>query len=65
MIEDWVMGYKEIGNNFSFADLAVAKSLSHNRNLKMMEKINADNFCLIYSRKGRFPWFLQNSKLSS
>jgi len=35
------MGYKEIGKNLSFADLAVEKSLEHNRNLKMMKKINA------------------------
>jgi len=34
------MGYKQIGNNLSFADLAVSKSLKHNRSLKMMEKIN-------------------------
>ena len=32
------MGYKQIGENLSFADLAVAKSLEHS--LKMMEKIN-------------------------
>ena len=35
------MGYKEIEKNLSFADLAIAKSLAHNRSLKMMEKINA------------------------
>jgi transposase, IS5 family len=40
-IEEWAMGYKEIGKNLSFADLAVEKSLEHNRSLKMMEKINA------------------------
>ena len=34
------MGYKQIGENLSFADLAVSKSLEHNRSLKMMEKIN-------------------------
>ena len=34
------MGYKEIGKNLSFADLAIEKSLEHNRNLKMMQKIN-------------------------
>jgi len=34
------MGYKQIGANLSFADLAIAKSLEHNRSLKMMEKIN-------------------------
>ena len=34
------MGYKKIGQNLSFADLAVTKSLEHNRSLKMMEKIN-------------------------
>jgi IS5 family transposase len=34
------MGYKRIGENLSFADLAISKSLEHNRSLKMMEKIN-------------------------
>ena len=34
------MGYKQIGKNLSFADLAVSESLKHNRSLKMMEKIN-------------------------
>ena len=34
------MGYKKIGENLSFADLAVYKSLEHNRSLKMMDKIN-------------------------
>ena len=34
------MGYKQIGENLSFADLAISKSLEHNRSLKMMEKIN-------------------------
>ena len=34
------MGYKRIGKNLSFADLAVSKSLEHNRSLKMMEKID-------------------------
>jgi len=34
------MGYKKIGKNLSFADLAVSKSLEKNRSLKMMEKIN-------------------------
>ena len=34
------MGYKQIDKNLSFADLAVSKSLEHNRSLKMMEKIN-------------------------
>ena len=33
------MGYKRIDKNLSFADLAVSKSLKHNRSLKMMEKI--------------------------
>jgi len=35
-----VMGYKQIGKNLSFADLAVSKSLENNCSLKMMEKIN-------------------------
>jgi len=34
------MGYKRIEKNLSFADLAVSKSLEHNRSLKMMEKID-------------------------
>ena len=34
------MGYKQMGKNLSFADLAVSKSLEHNRSVKMMEKIN-------------------------
>jgi len=34
------MGYKQIGENLSFADVAVAKSLENNRSLKMMEEIN-------------------------
>ena len=34
------MGYKRMGKNFSFADLAVSKSLENNRSLKMMERIN-------------------------
>jgi len=34
------MGYKQIGKNLSFADLAVSKSLENNNSLKMMEKIN-------------------------
>ena len=34
------MEYKQIGENLSFADLAVSKTLEHNRSLKMMEKIN-------------------------
>ena len=34
------MGYKELSNKISFADLAVSKSLEHNRSLKMMNRIN-------------------------
>jgi len=34
------MGYKKLGEEMSFADLAVRKSLEHNRSLKMMERIN-------------------------
>ena len=34
------MGYKRIGNEISFADLAVSKSLEHNRSVKLMERIN-------------------------
>jgi len=35
-IKEGAMGYKQIGENLSFADLAVSKSLEHNRSLKMM-----------------------------
>ena len=34
------MGYKKMGTEISFADLAVSKSLQHNRSVKMMNKIN-------------------------
>ena len=34
------MGYKKIGEELSFADLAVSKSLEHNRSVKMMDRIN-------------------------
>jgi len=34
------MGYKRIGEELSFADLAIRRSLEHNRSLKMMEKID-------------------------
>jgi IS5 family transposase len=34
------MGYKNLGKELSFADLAVAKSMEKNRSVKMMEKIN-------------------------
>jgi len=33
------MGYKKWGKEISFADLAVSRSLAHNRSLKMMERI--------------------------
>ena len=33
------MGYKKLGDALSFADLAVRKSLEHNRSLKMMKRI--------------------------
>ena len=39
-IKGEVMGYKQIGKVISFADLAVSKSLKHNRSLTMMNKIN-------------------------
>jgi len=32
-IEEGAMGYKQIGKNLSFADLAVSKSLENNRSL--------------------------------
>lgn len=34
------MGYKKMGTEISFADLAVSKSLQHNRSVKMMDRIN-------------------------
>jgi IS5 family transposase len=34
------MGYKKLGGGISFADLAVRKSLEHNRSVKMMDRIN-------------------------
>jgi len=34
------MGYKKIGEALSFADLAVSKSLEHNRSVKLMDRIN-------------------------
>jgi len=34
------MGYKKWGKEISFADLAVSKSLEHNRSLKMMKSID-------------------------
>ena len=33
------MGYKELGKELSFADLAVSKSMENNRCVKMMERI--------------------------
>ena len=34
------MGYKKLGKDISFADLAIKKSMEHNRSVKMMERIN-------------------------
>lgn len=34
------MGYKKLGKEMSFADLAVSKSLEHNRSVKMMDRID-------------------------
>ena len=34
------MAYKKIGEELSFADLAVSKSLAHNRSVKRMDRIN-------------------------
>jgi IS5 family transposase len=34
------MGYKRIGEEISFADLAISKSLEHNRSIKLMDRIN-------------------------
>jgi IS5 family transposase len=35
------MGYKRLNRGMSFADLAVSKSLEHNRSVKMMSKIDS------------------------
>jgi IS5 family transposase len=34
------MGYKRIGEEIGFADLAIRKSLEHNRSIKLMDRIN-------------------------
>ncbi len=34
-LQEEIMGYKEIGREISFTDLAVSKSLAHNRSVKM------------------------------
>ena len=34
------MGYKDLGKDISFAELAVRRSLEHNRSVKMMDRIN-------------------------
>ena len=34
------MGYKDLGKEISFADLAISKSLAHNRSVKLMDRIN-------------------------
>ena len=34
------MGYKDFSDSYSFADLAVGKSLDNSRSLKRMEQIN-------------------------
>ena len=34
------MGFKKWGKEISFADLAVSKSLEHNRSLQMMRRID-------------------------
>ena len=34
------MGYKKMSTEISFADMAVSKSLQHNRSVKMMNRIN-------------------------
>lgn len=35
------MSYKQMDNNFSFADLSLFDSMEHNRAIKRMEKIDA------------------------
>ena len=34
------MGYKKMKKNLGFADFAMAKSMKHNRSLKLMDKLN-------------------------
>jgi hypothetical protein len=40
VIEGGEMGIKKWGKEISFADLAVSKSLEHNRSLQMMMRID-------------------------
>jgi hypothetical protein len=35
------MGYKQMDNNFSFADLSLSRSMEHNRAINRMGKIDA------------------------
>ena len=34
------MGYKQIDQNMTFAEVSLLKSMEHNRSLKRLEKIN-------------------------
>ena len=46
------MGYKKWGKEISFADLAVSKSLEHNRSLKMMMSIEKSPTRRVYDPEG-------------
>ncbi len=50
------MGYKQIGKNLSFADLAVSKSLKHNRSLKMMENATTKMHFVQHPDRHRFMY---------
>jgi hypothetical protein len=46
------MGIKKWGKEISFADLAVSKSLEHNRSLKMMMSIEKSPTRRVYDPEG-------------
>jgi hypothetical protein len=46
------MGYKKWGKEISFADLAVSKSLEHNRSLQMMKSIDKSPTRRVYDPEG-------------
>ena len=46
------MGYKKWGKEISFADLAVGKSLEHNRSLQMMMSVEKSPTRGVYDPEG-------------
>jgi hypothetical protein len=46
------MGFKKWGKDISFADLAVSKSLEHNRSLQMMMRIDRSPTRKVYDPEG-------------